>query len=150
MHHILSITQLEPTAVGEVVYLYSIGMRVELLHDRKLTSYIDDVVRYLLTQQGQPDSQARARFLEKLAMRGYYEEHRSLYEVGPGLMINSALPARLYSASDLDYLRIGSFKNETLPSMVRNIGYDLELPDGLAEGVDEHAVFHALITSRPT
>lgn len=149
MHHIVSISQLDPTAVGETVYLYSLGIKAELLHDRKLTTYVDDVVRLLLTAKGKPDSQARARFFEKLGAHGYHEEHRGLYDVGPGLMINGALPARLYRASDLDYLRIGSFKNDVLPSMVRNVGYDLELPDGLAQGVDEQAVFHGLISSNP-
>src|SRR6266851_3612633 len=42
MHHILSISQLEPTAVGETVYLYSLGMKAEPLHDRKLTTYVDE------------------------------------------------------------------------------------------------------------
>lgn len=149
LHHIDSISQLEPSAVGETVYLYSIGIKAEFLHDRKLTAYVDDVVRILLTPQGQPDPQTRARFYEKLGSRGYQEQHRPLYEVGPGLMINASLPARLFRASDLDYLRLGSFKNESLPSMVRNIGYDLELPDGLAEGVDEQAVFRELISSDP-
>jgi hypothetical protein len=149
MHHILSISQLEPSAPGEIVYLYSLGMRAELLHDRKLTTYIDDVVVSLITSRGDPDLSARARFFEKLVARGYHEAHRPLYDVGPGLMISAALPARLFRAADLDYLRIESFKNETLPSMVRNVGYDLELPDGLAVGVDEQAVFRELISSNP-
>ncbi len=149
MHHIVSITQLEPTAAGEKVYLYSIGMKAELLHDRKLTTYVDEVVRLLVTPQGEPDPQARSRFIEKLEGRGYHGAHRTLYEVGPGLMINSSLPARLFLASDLDYLRISSFKNDELPSMVRNIGYDLEFPDGLAQKVDEEKVFHDLIASDP-
>jgi hypothetical protein len=149
MHHIDSISQLEPSAVGETVYLYSMGIKAEFLHDRKLTSYVDDVVRVLLTPQGQPDPQTRARFFEKLGTRGYQEQHRPLYEVGPGLMINAALPARLFRASDLDYLRLGSFKNDILPSMVRNIGYDLELPDGLGQDVGEQEVFRALISSEP-
>jgi hypothetical protein len=150
MHHILSISQLEPTSVGETVYLYSLGLKPELLHDRKLTTYVDDVVRFLVTPQGEPDIQARARFFEKLEARGYHEAHRALYDVGPGLMVNGALPARLFRATELDYLRIGSFKNDVLPSMVRNIGYDLELPDGLAQNVDEqNAVFHQLISSNP-
>ncbi|HEV2033228.1 MAG TPA: PD-(D/E)XK motif protein [Candidatus Dormibacteraeota bacterium] len=149
VHRIESINQLEPAAVGETVYLYSVGIKPELLHDRKLTTYVDEVVRALVTPQGEADAQARARFFEKLETRGYHEAHRALYDVGPGLMINGALPARLYRASDLDYLRIGSFKNELLPSMVRNVYYDLELPDGLAHGVDERAVFHELISSHP-
>jgi Putative PD-(D/E)XK family member, (DUF4420) len=149
VHHIDSITQLEPSAAAEIVYLYSIGMKSEALHDRKLTAYVDDVVRGLVTPQGQPDSQARARFFEMLESRGYYEAQRALYDVGPGLMLNGDLPARLYRTSELDYLRIGSFKNETLPAMVRNIGYDLELPDGLSHRVDERAVFRSLIRSHP-
>ena len=63
-------------------------------------------------------------------------------------MINGALPAQLYPVSTLEYLRMGSFKNETLPSMVRNVGYDLELPDGGLQP-DEVSVFRALITSDP-
>jgi len=149
MHHIDSIGQLEPSAVGETVYLYSMGIKAEFLHDRKLTSYVDDVSRALLTPNGHADPQARARFFEKLGARGYLEEHRPLYEVGPGLMINSALPARLFRASDLDYLRLGSFKNDVLPSMVRNVGYDLELPDGLAQNVNEQAAFTDLISFDP-
>src|SRR5260370_23297428 len=147
MHHIVSISQLDPTAAGEVVYLYSLGIKGELLHDRKLTTYIDDVERLLLTSHGEADSQARARFVEKLEARGYHDAHRALYDVGPGLMVNGALPARLYRASDLDYLRIGSFKNDILPSMVRNVGDDLELPDGLGQGIDEQAVLLGLISS---
>ena len=149
MHHIVSISQLEPTAVGESVYLYSIGMKTEQLHDRKLTTYVDDVLRLIVTPKGEPDAQSRGAFIDKLAARGYHEAHRALYEVGPGLMINSALPARLFRTSDLDYLRLNSFKNEALPSMVRNVGYDLELPDGLAQGIVEEEVFNGLITSYP-
>jgi hypothetical protein len=149
MHHIVSITQLEPTSVGEIVYLYSIGIKAEFLHDRKLTTYIDDVIRFLLTAEGKPDTQVQARFFAKLEGRGYHEAHRALYDVGPGLMINGALPARLYRVTDLDYLRIASFKDEKLPSMVRGIDYDLELPDGLAQGVDEQSVFRELMTSHP-
>lgn len=149
MHHIGSITQLEPTTPGEIVYLYSLGIRAELLHDRKLTTYVDDVARFLLTPQGEPDLYARARFFEKLEARGYHEAQRPLYEVGPGLMISAALPPRLFRAADLDYLRVGSFKNDVLPSMVRTVGYDLELPDGLAGNVDEQVVFRTLISSNP-
>jgi hypothetical protein len=148
VHHVGSIEQLEPTREGEVVYLYSIGLRAELLHDRKLTTYIDDAVRLLITQDGEPDEQARATFFQKLESRGYHEAHRALYEVGAGLMINGALPARLYPVSNLDYLRMDSFKNDTLPSMVRNVGYDLELPDGGPQ-TDDVEVFRTLITSDP-
>ncbi len=149
LHHVGSLTQLEPTAVDENVYLYSIGIKAELLHDRKLTAYIDDVARLVITPQGQPDAPALARFFDKLEARGYHRTHRPLYDVGPGLMINGALPARLYRATDLDYLRMGSLKNDTLPSMVRNVGYDLELPDNLAPDVNELAVFRELISSPP-
>ena len=149
VHHIGSISQLEPSAEGEVLYLYSIGIRVERLHDRKLTAYVDDVARLLVTQQRKSDPQAQARFFEKLAARGYHEAHRALYDVGPGLMINGALPARLYRVSDLDCLRTSSFKNEEQPSMVRNIGYELELPDGLDQPLDKDAIITELIQSPP-
>src|SRR6266566_2835769 len=35
VHHIDSISQLEPSSGGENVYLYSIGIKADLLHDRK-------------------------------------------------------------------------------------------------------------------
>jgi hypothetical protein len=148
LHHIDSISQLEPAAAGEIIYLYSLGIKTEELHDRKLTTYIDDVVALLLTADGEPDEQARSRFFAKLEARGYYNEHRALYEVGPGLMLNGMLPARLFRAGDLDYLRVASFKDNTMPSMVRNVGYDLEVPDGEALN-DERSVFLELITSDP-
>jgi hypothetical protein len=132
-----------------VLYLYSIGIRVERLHDRKLTAYVGDVARLLVTQRRKSDPQAEARFFEKLATRGYDEAHRALYDVGPGLMLNGALPARLYRASGLDCLRTSSFKNDEQPSMVRNIGYNLELPDGLDQPLDENAIFTELIQSPP-
>jgi hypothetical protein len=149
VHHIGSISQLEPSAENEIVYLYSIGIKPERFHDRKLTAYVDDVVRLLVTQERKNDPQAQARFFEKLASRGYDEAHRPLYDVGPGLMFNGALPARLYRASDLDCLRMSSFKNDAQPSMVRNIGYSLELPDGLDETLDEDYIFTELIQSPP-
>ena len=64
-------------------------------------------------------------------------------------MLNVAIPPRLYRAADLDYLRLESFKDETLPSMVRSIGYDLELPDGGAQALDERAVLLELLRAPP-
>lgn len=148
-HHIGSILQLEPSAEGETVYLYSLGIKTELLHDRKLTAYIDDVAQWLVTASGEADSQALGTFNDKLAARGYDPSHRALYGVGPGLMLNVALPARLYRVADLDYLRVESFKDNSLPSMVRTIGYELELPDNEASTIDERAVLLDLLKADP-
>lgn len=149
MHHIGSINQLEPTAAGETVYLYSIGIKVEALHDRRLPTYVDDVESSLVTANGDPDLPARAAFFDKLQARGYQPAHRQVYEVGPGLMLNVAIPPHLYRLADLDYLRLESFKDERLPSMVRSIGYDLELPDGDVPIVDERAVLLELLRAQP-
>ena len=64
-------------------------------------------------------------------------------------MRNAALPARLYRVTDLDYLRTSSFKSEAQPSMVRNIGYDLELPGFLDQPLNGDAIFTELIQSPP-
>ena len=149
IHHIGSIIQLEPTAVGETVYLYSLGIKTELLHDRKLTAYIDDVAQWLVTASGEADTQALGIFYDMLTARGYDPSHHSLYQVGPGLMLNVALPARLYRVADLDYLRVESFKDNSLPSMVRTIGYELELPDNEASTIDERAVLLDLLRADP-
>ena len=148
VHRIGSINQLEPTAAGENVFLYSIGIKIEALHDRRLPTYVDDVVRLLITSGGHADVAAQAAFSDRLQARGYYPAQRQLYEVGPGLMLNVAIPPHLYRASDLDYLRLESFKDATLPSMVRGIGYELELPDG-GTALDEKDVFLELLRAQP-
>lgn len=140
---------MEPTANGETVYLYSIGIKIEELHDRKLPTYVDDVEIALLTADGAPDLPARAAFFEKLQARGYQAAHRQVYQVGPGLMLNIAIPPHLYRVADLDYLRMQSFKDEKLPSMVRTVGYDLELPDGDAPTTDQRAILLELLKARP-
>jgi len=149
LHHIGSINQLEPSSDGETVWLFSIGIKIQALHDRKLPDYVDDVARWLVTPQGDADLPAQAAFFERLEARGYQPAHRQVYEVGAGLMLNVAIPAHLYRASDLDYLRLASFKDETLPSMVRSIGYDLELPDGATPTVDDRVVLLELLKAQP-
>src|SRR5580704_1322350 len=147
VHHIGSISQLEATSAGEEVFLYSLAIKVEGLHDRKLPSYIDDVRNLITASNGDPDLAARAAFFDKLESRGYRAAHREIYEVGPGLMLNPAIPPRLYRVSDLDYLRLESFKDATIPSMVRSIGYDLELPDG-GLAIDETNVLIDLLDAQ--
>ena len=144
VHHIGSISQLEPASAGEEVFLYSLAIKVEGLHDRKLPSYIDDVRNLITASNGDPDLAAQAAFFDKLESRGYQAAHREIYEVGPGLMLNPEIPPRLYRVWDLDYLRLESFKDATIPSIVRSIGYDLELPDGGLAIDETNVLIHLL------
>ncbi len=147
VHHIGSLSQLEPLAEGEQVYLYSLGIQRERLHDRKLPTYIDEIEALLRDGTGAVDFQALERFRGKLRSYGYDSEKRDAYEYGPGLMLNESMRARLYPVAGLDCLRMSSFRRKQLPGMVRDVSYFLELPEDAPGGFDEEDVLLSLISS---
>lgn len=126
-HHISSIDQLEPLSEGERAYLYSMGIKSEPTIDRKLPTYVEDVVEEMITPSRRSDVAAVHGLMTKLASVGYNSEHDSLYEAGPGLLPNPALPPLLFNASDLDGIRLSSFEARRLPSMVTAVSYQLEV-----------------------
>jgi hypothetical protein len=145
VHHISSLSQLEPLAANERVYLYSLGIRRERLHDRKLPTFVDEVEALLVSASGSPDAQAIERFRSKLRSYGYDPAQREAYEYGPGLMLNENMRPRLFSVDALDCLRVSSFKEDQLPQMVREVSYSLELPDDVHDDLDEEAVLLSVI-----
>lgn len=147
VHHIGSLSQLEQLAEGEQVYLYSLGILRERLHDRKLPTYIDEIEALMLDGNGAIDLQAVERFRAKLQLYGYDPAEREAYEYGPGLMLNESMRARLYPVATLDCLRMASFKGDQLPGMVRDVSYYLELPEDVPDGFNEADVLLSLISS---
>ena len=146
-HHIASIDQLEPLSRGEQAYLYSVGIKAEPTYDRKLPTYIADVVAEMIRPDGAPDLDARYAFQQKLASAGYDPQFDGIYASGPGLLPSPALPARLFREDDLDRLRLSSFKEDQLPQMVTAVSYDLEITAPPLSKSEADAVLLTLISS---
>ena len=125
-HHISSIDQLEPLSDGEHVYLYSMGIKSEPTFERKLPTYIHDVVEEMVTPSGRRDTSAIDGLKTKLASIGYDSQLDNLYESLPGLLPNPMLPPLLFHVDALDRIRLSSFRAGRLPSMVTAVSYQLE------------------------
>ena len=148
-HHIASIDKLEPTSLGERVYLYSVGVKSEPTVDRKLPTYVADAVSEIVDANGMPVASAVHAYYEKLESTGYQRQFDDLYTSEPGLVPNPLLTSELYSTDDLDHLRISSFKGDRPPSMVTAVSHEITIPasaPALAQG-ETDVVLLSLITS---
>lgn len=125
LHSIHGLAQLDPQA-GEEVFLFSMGAKVDPGAPRKLPDYVADVLNLLTTPAGEPDKDLQVRFAEALEAVGYVEDAVQVYRGGPGFM-HFHLPPKLYREVDLDRVRLQSFKNDRLPSMVVDVSYTIEV-----------------------
>lgn len=139
LHHFGSIEQLDPQSPDEEVFLFSLATRLDASAPKKLPDYLMEVEMGLVTTTGLRDSEAVALFREQLLRYGYDPAYESLYRTQPGFS-PPHLPPALYRERDLDRVRITSFKDDRLPSMVVKVGYELEvhgsgLPNDESDGV---------------
>jgi len=148
-HHIASIDQLEPLSPNELVFLYSVGIKSEPTYERTVATYLADVEQAIVDHSGSPDVVARNSFRLKVTSAGYDFGLEELYRSQPGLLPNQTMPPHLYRVEDLDRLRIGSFKDDRLPSMVSSVAYDLEIDAPPLNEMESRTVLVKLI-SAPT
>jgi len=127
VHHAATIDQLGVLDTGEELYLYSVGVKSEPTSQRTLPTYVEEIERQLVHSDGSADSAAESVFRQLLGASNYDPDHSEIYQSGPGIIPNPALPGRLFAVSNLDLLTIDSFKNERLPSMVRSVSYEFEI-----------------------
>ncbi|HEY1267321.1 MAG TPA: PD-(D/E)XK motif protein [Candidatus Binatia bacterium] len=126
LHHFGSIQQLDPQSADEEVFLFSLGMRLDPSAPKKLPDYLTEVEAGLVTTAGTKDEEAVSHFHEELRRYGYDQAYESLYRSQPGFS-PPHLPPTFYREIDLERVRISSFKDDKLPSMVVNVGYDMEV-----------------------
>lgn len=147
-HRISSIEQLEPHG-DEVVFLYSVGVRLDASAPRKLPDIIREVRAMLTDSSGAPDSIAQHRFDEAVRRYGYDSAHEAQYRAAPGVL-NFHLPPKVYLVADLDYLKMTSFKGDALPTMVTEVSYLLDVKSQELSTIQESAVFDKLVRSPAT
>ncbi len=148
-HHISTIDQLEPLSDDEQAYLYSMGMKSEPTFDRKLPTYVQDVVEEMTHSTGHSDTAAIHGLKTKLASAGYDPQLDSLYTSGPGLLPNLSLPPLLFHVDSLDRIRLSSFRTGKLPSMVTAVSYQLEVSGEPLGASEAEAALMALLQSPP-
>ena len=147
-HHIASIDQLDPMSPGEQVYVYSVGIKSEPTVDRKLPTYVADCVSVIDEALGDAVvSSAVYSFHQKLESAGYLPRFGNLYRSEPGVMPNPLLPPKLYRASDLDRVRMSSFKGNRLPAMVTAVSYEINISAPPLGERDVDAALLTLVTS---
>lgn len=147
-HYVRSLGQLDPQGAEEV-FVYSLGVRRDPTAPRKLTAFIEDAAALITRTDGTPDEDALAHFHKALLAYGYERANEKLYAAGPGFM-NFHLQPRLFRERDLDRVRLSSFKNDRLPSMVNEIMYLLELRSAELSVQDERVVLALLLQSAAT
>jgi hypothetical protein len=148
LHHFGSIQQLDAQSPDEEVFLFSLAMRLDPSAPKKLPDYLAEVEAGLVTTTGAKDEEAVWQFREQLLRYGYDPAYESLYRSQPGFA-PPHLPATLYRERDLERVRISSFKDNRLPSMVINVGYDLEVHGAGLSGDEADAVVKRLLLATP-
>ena len=144
-HHIPSIDQLEAASADGKGYLFSVGVKSDPTIPRKLPTYVADVINQLVRADGTPDTGTRDLMWEKLAAIGYRTNDEPRYLTAPGLAVNNGLPPKLFRVEDLDRIRLNSFKNDILPTMVTGVSYDLELLATPLTPADEESVLNEFL-----
>ncbi len=142
-HHVHGLAQLEAQG-DEDVFVFSVGAKMDPSAPRKLPDFVADVMSLLIDAAGTPDPDLRLRFVEQLERYGYVSEMEQVYRGGSGFM-NFHLPPRLFSEKTLDRLRLGSFKNDELPSMVLDVSYVLEIKAAELDDSAESSVLSKLL-----
>lgn len=145
-HHIGDLEQLEPQDGEERVYLYSVGIRTDPSAPRKLGRYVDDIIALLRMPDGTPDDQAVADYRRRLLSIGLDWERLGEYDTQPGYL-PPHLPPALFRVADLDRLRLASFVDGKLPSMVVGVSYDLEVLADPVGASEERDVLQSLLAA---
>ena len=147
-HHIASIDQLDPMSPGEQVYVYSVGIKSDPTVDRKLPTYVADCTSAIVDTPGNSVAETAVHsFYEKLESVGYLTQFEDIYRSTPGMMPNPLLPPKLFRASDLDGVKLSSFKGNKLPSMVTAVSYQINISAPPLGDGDVDTLLLSLITS---
>src|SRR5439155_5020125 len=93
---------------------------------QKLPHFVADVEEQLIDQDGRSDLDAVQRFRGQLAGYGFDPRHEAFYLSAPGFLKPHLAPT-LFRETDLDRLRLTSFINGSLPSMVASVSYVLDI-----------------------
>lgn len=145
VHHIGSIAQLDSHG-DEDIYLMSIGVRLDKSAPRKLPEYVAEVSDLLVLADGTRDYDLVDRFERQLALYGYVTGLEGMYQASPGVL-NFHLAPKLFREPELDRVRMASFKGDTLPSMVVNVAYDLDIRAPEVPAHDEKQIMIAMLTA---
>ncbi len=148
IHEISSLDQLEPHDAGESVYVFSIGLRLDASAPRKLPHLIADVEAQITTHVGKPDLAAIDAFRSQVAAYGYDFKREESYRGQPGFL-SPHLPGAIFDERRLERLRMDSFVNSSLPSMVLGLTYTLQLTCAPLDDDEFDAVLARLVTSPP-
>ena len=143
VHRVGSLAQLEPQG-NEEVFVFSLGVKLDSSAPRKLPDYVADVFELLLLADGRPDGDLRRKFFDDLSLYGYDASRESLYRASPGFL-NFHIAPKLFREHELDRLRLSSFKNDVLPSMVLDVSYKLEIRSEELEPTEEQFVLRRLL-----
>lgn len=143
-HHIHGLAQLEPQG-DEKVFVFSVGAKLDFSAPRKLPDYVADVRALLVNASGAVDEDLNALFVDRLEAYGYREEHAQAYRAEPGVM-NLHLRPAMFRETDLDRVRISSFKNDALPSMVLDVSYVLDIKATELDEASEAEVLSRLLS----
>ncbi len=147
-HHIGSIDQLE-THGQETIFLFSVGARLDPTAPRKLPDIVNECRQLLLSLDGSPDEDARMQYDEVVQRYGYDASQEAVYRALPGVL-NFHLPPRFYRVSDLDRLRLTSFKGDAPPSMVSEVSYVLDVRATELSPGEEQELLLSLLRSPAT
>ena len=128
--------------------MYSVGIKSEPTVDRKLPTYVADCVSAIADTPGRTAERAAVHsFYQKLESAGYLRRFGDLYRSEPGVMPNPLLPPKVFRASDLDRVRMSSFKGNRLPSMVTAVSYEINISAPPLGERDVDAALVSLITA---
>lgn len=148
LHHISSLDQLAPQEAGEVVYMYSVGIRQDPTAPRKLTNYVEDVETLLVDERGKADATALSQFRKGLASYGFDWALRGVYERQSGFLAPH-LPPALFKAADLRALSESDFVDGKVPETVRSISYELEVVASPLSREESETVFDRILQRKP-
>lgn len=143
VHQIGSIAQLEPQG-EEDVYVFSVGVKLDTSAPRKLPDVVTDVANLLKTFDDLSDAELQKKYEICLEKYGYQMGRESLYRAGPGFL-NVHLAPRMFNEIDLERIRLTSFKNDSLPKMVLDVSYSLEMQAPELQKESEKAILDRLL-----
>jgi len=143
VHQVGSLAQLEPQG-NEDVFLFSLGIKLDSSAPKKLPDFVADVMDLLVLTEGGPDYDLQTKISEKLEIYGYQRGRESLYRSCPGFL-SFHLQPKLFRERELDRVRLTSFKGDTLPTMVVDVSYRLDVRSPELSAIDEVDVLRKLL-----
>jgi len=146
VHHVGSLAQLDPSANGEEVFVFSVGLRSDPSTARKLPDFVADVESQCVDTAGTIDQVDLSMLRQQLQQYGYESEHEELYRTGPGFM-KPHLPPAMFPEQELARLRSDSFVGGALPRDFIGVTYTLEIKGDPMSDHSAAEVFRRLLRS---